>query len=560
MLVEKSIKYAKDVLAGKEITTNEVKWECQRFLDLLKEQKKKSCKYYFDEEKLETIDNLLKVMTMATGVDGIRGQSVNETLAPFQCFFIANVFGWRFKAKKKVFKYREITLFIPRKNAKTFTCALIFLILMLTEEDYSEFYSICIDRELSGEVKKAIVQLIENSPALQPYFKLTSTLAGKITCTLNKNTYQARTAVANSNNAIRPAAFIADEVGAFKTKDNIKAMESGQLNVTNPLMFKITTAYAEDKSIMLEELDYLKKIYAGTEKDERLFALLYYADEGNLWTEHGLQMSNPLRIEDNYESIRRMRTKALSVESDKAEYLTKHMNHFLPTLSGEEYIDINKVKECIVPMVDFSGRDVYVGLDLALSTDNLAVSIASLDDDGETILLDSWAFIPAGKMEEKSRKERTNYRSHISRGNCFACGDEVVDYAFVESFVMDLEEELNCNVMAIGYDIWNSASTVQKLEENGYLTVAVKQHSSVLHPTVKLVEEKILNKEIQFEDNPLLIQNFQNARLVEDNNRNKYVNRKKSTGKIDMLMSTFSAVHLLTENEILGNTFISAVL
>ena len=163
-------------------------------------------------------------------------------------------------------------------------------------------------------------------------------------------------------------------------------------------------------------------------------------------------------------------------------------------------------------------------------------------------------------MEEKSRKERTNYRSHISRGNCFACGDEVVDYAFVERFVMDLEEELNCNVMAIGYDIWNSASTVQKLEENGYLTVAVKQHSSVLHPTVKLVEEKILNKEIQFEDNPLLIQNFQNARLVEDNNRNKYVNRKKSTGKIDMLMSTFSAVHLLTENEILGNTFISAVL
>ena len=42
MLVEKSIKYAKDVLSGKEITTNEVKWECQRFLDLLKEQKKKS--------------------------------------------------------------------------------------------------------------------------------------------------------------------------------------------------------------------------------------------------------------------------------------------------------------------------------------------------------------------------------------------------------------------------------------------------------------------------------------------------------------------------------------
>ena len=103
-------------------------------------------------------------------------------------------------------------------------------------------------------------------------------------------------------------------------------------------------------------------------------------------------------------------------------------------------------------------------------------------------------------------------------------------------------------------------STVQKLEENGYLTVMVKQHSSVLHPAIKLVEEKILNKEIQFEDNPLLIQNFQNARVVYDTNLNKYVNKKKSTGKIDMLAAGFSAVHLLMENEILGNTFVSAVL
>ena len=43
-------------------------------------------------------------------------------------------------------------------------------------------------------------------------------------------------------------------------------MRSGQLSVRNPLMFKLTTAYAEDKSIMLDELEYLKKIY----KSERV--------------------------------------------------------------------------------------------------------------------------------------------------------------------------------------------------------------------------------------------------------------------------------------------------
>lgn len=560
MLFKQAKQYAEDVLAGKEITTPEVRWECERFIKNLKSQNKKDFPYFMDKESLKVIDNLLSVMYMATGVREVVGKTIGESLQNFQAFFLTSVFGWRYKDDPKRFKHREIVLFIPRKNAKTFICALCIIILMLTEADYSEFYSICLDRELSGEVKKAISQIISSSPALDEYFKVSTTLVGKITCSVTKSFYQARTAQANSNNAIRPSAFIADEVGAMIDNANIEAMQSGQLNVDNPLMFKITTAYAEDKSIMLEELEYLRKIYSGAEVNERLFALLYYADEKNLWTEKGLMMSNPLRIEKNYEEIRYKRKQAMTIDSKKAEYLTKNMNHFLPSMSGEEYIDINKVKQCIVPSVDFTGRRVYVGLDLALTTDNVAVTVAALDDDGETILLDSWAFIPTDKVEDKSRKERTNYRSHITKGNCFACGEEVIDYGFVEKFIMSLEEELGCEVVAIGYDRYNAMSSVQKFEENGYLTVEVKQHSTVLHPAVKLVEEKILKKEIQFEENQLYLQNFQNARLVEDNNKNKYVNRKKSTGKIDMLMATFNAVHLLNENEVLGNVFTSAIL
>ena len=92
--------------------------------------------------------------------------------------------------------------------------------------------------------------------------------------------YQPRTAEANRNNSIKPSAFIADEFGAMKDNSNVGAMKTGQLSVKNPLMFKLTTAYAEDKSIMLDELEYLKKVYKGLEIDERLFALLYYTSNG----------------------------------------------------------------------------------------------------------------------------------------------------------------------------------------------------------------------------------------------------------------------------------------
>ena len=129
---------------------------------------------------------------------------------------------------------------------------------MLTEDEYSEFYSICLDRDLAGEVKKAISQILNASPLVLEYFNIPKTLSGRMECTLTHSFYQPRTSEANRNNSIKPSAFIADEYGAMKDNANVEAMRSGQLSVRNPLMFKLTTAYAEDKSIMLDELEYLK--------------------------------------------------------------------------------------------------------------------------------------------------------------------------------------------------------------------------------------------------------------------------------------------------------------
>ena len=77
--------------------------------------------------------------------------------------------------------------------------------------------------------------------------------------------------------------------------------------------------------------------------------------------------------------------------------------------------------------------------------------------------------------------------------------------------------------------------------------VEVKQHSSVLHPTTKLLLEAILKKEFAYDENRLLEINFQNARCTEDTNLNKYVNKKRSAGKVDMVVSTIIAVYLMQQ-------------
>lgn len=547
MIFEKAVKYAERVVKGKEITTKEVIIQCNWFLKDLEKQYEDDFDYYFDMEEIEKIDGLLELLYFATGL-GVAGKTILEGLEGFQAFFLVNIFGWRFKNDKEKFRYRDITLFIPRKNAKTFICALIIIILMLTEDDYSEFYSICLDRELAGEVKKAMTQIIMASPDIAKYFVIPKTLSGRIVCTLTNSFYQARTAEANRNNSIRPSAFIADEVGAFKDYKNINAMKSGQLNVKNPLRFKLTTAYAEDKSIMLEELAYAKKVFNGFIEDDRMFALLYYAEDEHLWDDTGLLQANPLRVEENYNEIRDSRKSAIEKPSEREEYLCKHMNHFLPSNSGEAYVNVEDLRKCKMDDFDWSGRQVWLGLDLAMTNDNCSFSMVTEED--MQIYADSYAFVPTERIPDKNRVEKINYYDHIKAGKCFSCGDMTVDYGFIEQMILEVEEKFNVIVMGVAYDRYNCLSTAQKLEKEGLVTVEVKQHSSVLHPATKLLREKIMNKEFHYTENELLEENFQNAKVTEDTNKNIYVNKKKSTGKVDMVVSLINAIYLLQHDVI----------
>ena len=128
----------------------------------------------------------------------------------------------------------------------------------------------------------------------------------------------------------------------------------------------------------------------------------------------------------------------------------------------------------------------------------------------------------------------------------------MIDYTAVENFILNLEEDYGVQIQAIGYDRWNALSTAQKLENAGYNLVEIKQHSNILHPPTKLLKEKILNKEFEYTENKLLEINFQNARCVYDTNKNQYVNKKKSSGKVDMVVSLINAVFLLEKDVFLN--------
>lgn len=543
-IFEQALTYAKNVVEGKEITTKEVKTQCQWFLDdYFTNQYKDDFQYYFDDKQVQKINNLLRLLNYATGF--VAGKPVLDHIADYQAFLITMLFGWRFKDKPYKFRYNDITLYIARKNAKTATVGIIFILLMLTEQAYSEFYSVCLNRELAAEIRKSMVQILDASPAIRPYFKISQSFTGKLECTITKSFFQARVAESGKNNSIRPSAFVSDEHGNMKDPSNFNAMKSGQRNVLNPLTFRTTTAYAIDNSIMMSDLDYIKKVFNGTVENQRMLALLYYADEEHLWDDIGLYQANPLRIEENYETIREERAKAQVQDNVREEYLTKSMNFFMPENSGEEFINIQDVKKCKAPApFNWKGKRVMVGVDLSQTNDNTAVTMVHYDKLNQTFYVKAMGFIPADSVSDKSSKEHVDYNKYIRKNWCIPCGDRVIDYDVVEKYVMSLESVLGVKIDSIGYDRYNCISSAQKWKDAGYRTVEIRQHSSLLHPAIKLIKESILTQHFCYDANEMLEINFENCKQVEDTNLNKYISKKKSTGKIDLVAALWNAMYL----------------
>ena len=549
--MNKAYNYCKESIEL-ETTPRYVKKQMQEFINICDG---KDEKYILSKSKLDQLNKILKILIMPKGLKA--GQPLYECTCGYQWLFYTAILCIVYRDNPNKRRYETGVLEICRKNFKTYTTATLFIILFLSEPQFSKFYSVAPDGALSKEVREAIAETIRSSRLIYEYkdTKRFRILRDYIKFNPKQSIYTPLSFSTSRMDGRLPNVFCADEVGALNTNYPIEAMRSGQLNILNKLGIIISTKYPTINNPFEDEVGYCKKVLDGIIKDETRFSLLYEPDNPKNWETDDLvlKQGNPVALEINeiWEDLLKKRAYAIAVESARENFVTKHCNIIYQGQGTESYIDVADVQKCKVANIDWKGRVVYLGLDLSQTNDNTAIGMVSVDDNNN-ILFDSIAFIPEGRLEEKNAFEKIDYRSFIKAMKCIACGDRVIDYAVVEDFIMNIESKYGVQIQAIAYDRFNCMSTAQKLERAGYNTVEVRQHSSVLHSPTKLFKEKILNGEAKYTENKLLEINFQNAKCTYDTNRNIYVNKKKSNGKVDMVVALINAIYLLEQDVFLN--------
>lgn len=556
----KAYLYAKWCLRSKYVPKY-VKKQCKEFIKIANGKDKK---YYLNEKKVMQIENILKLLIMPKGLKS--GKTLYECTCNYQWLFYISILAIVRRDNPEKRKYETAILEIARKNFKTYTIATLFILLFLMEPKFSKFYSVAPDGALSREVKTAIEETLISSPMIYihkdtPRFKL---LRDSIEFLLNGSKYFPLNYSNSRMDGKLPNVFLADEAGALPNSYAIEAMRSGQLNILNKLGCIISTKYPTSNNPFEDECNYGKRVLDKLEKDETLFALLYEPDEPKDWTTNDiiLKQANPVSIEikEIWQDLLKKRARAIAIESSRENFLTKHCNIIYQGQGTESYIDINDLQQCRVNKIDWEGRDVYLGVDLSMTNDNCSIGMVA-EDEGK-ILADAISFIPEGRIDEKIQFEKVDYRQFINAMKCIACGNKTVDYGVIEDFVFHIEEKYKVHIKALGYDRFNALSSAQKWENgnngkhDGINCVQIRQHSDTLHPPTKLLYEKIVNKEFAYENNKLLEINFENARCTYDTNMNRYVTKKKSTGKVDMVVSLINACYLLQQDVIFEDGFI----
>lgn len=549
--------YAENVVNRKVEAPKYVIKQCEDFLNISDGKDKK---YIIDDDKVKLIEEILKILIMPKGLKA--NKSLYDATCGYQWLFYIAILACVHRDNKSKRRYENAILEIARKNFKTFTVATIFIMLFLLEPQFSKFYSVAPDGSLSREVKTAIEEILKSSPLIYEWngvsrFKITRDL---IEFLPKESTYFPLNYSNSRMDGKLPNVFLADEVGALPNSYAMEAMRSGQLTTLNKLGCIISTKYPKVNNPFEDEVRYSKQVLDGIVPDEATFSLLYEPDEEIIdqWVTNDkvLMQANPVALEipTIWEDLLKKRAKALVMENTKENFLTKHANIVYQGMGSESYINIKDVQKCKTDKIDWTGREVFIGVDLSMTNDNCSVAMVSYDDNGD-ILAHSVAFIPEGRIDEKSKAERVDYKRLCEGPNVIACGYKTIDYSVIEDYVFALEDKYKVKILGIGFDRYNALSSAQKWDQV-YPTIEIRQHSSTLHSPTKLLYEKIVNKEFKYTENQLLEINFQNSKCVYDTNLNRYVNKKKSNGKIDMVVALINATYLLEQDALKRDDFL----
>lgn len=341
------------------------------------------------------------------------------------------------------------------------------------------------------------------------------------------------------------ALVLLDEVGQIEssTSEFVNALTSSQGSHADPLMIFLSTQAPTDSALLSRLID-----DAETSQSPHIVCHLHSApDDCDLMDEVAWRMSNP----------------GLDVFRDKKdleEQLKQAMR--LPSLEGSaRNLLLNQRVNSESPFVprsvwqengenpNIEGRKkVFGGLDLSAVSDLTALVLVS--EDGDVI---SKFWLPSVGLKEKSKNDRVHYDTWAKEGFLQTTPGSSIEYEYIAYELKKVFTEYD--VQQINFDRFAMRFLIPWLKKAGISDTEISKFKEFgqgfvsLGAAIRELESKLLQRKLKHGMHPVLTMCCGNTRVEMDAAGNRKFTKKKSTGRIDGMVSLAMAVDALARHE-----------
>ncbi len=533
--VESAYQWALDVTEGRELRSQTIIKACQRFLDDID----RDFGYHFDVDKAET------ACRTAAHFPHVKGKwAANQELfkpEPWQCFILANLFGW--VDSDGLRRFRETYIEIPRKNGKSYLAAIIGILCFTAKSDFgAEVYSGATTEKQAWEVFRPAKQICDRMPALKEQFGIEIN-AKSLTRPAEGSRFEP--VIGKPGDGASPSCAIADEVHEHKTSDLIDTMQTGMGARDQSLLMLITTAGTDFGGPCRERRKDAMDILDGSVDDETVFSLIFTIDDEDEWdTIEAAKKANPnFGISVSEKFIEAQLNKARRSATAQAAYKTKHLNLWVGAKAA--WMNMIAFQKCksVRPIEDFRGQPCWVGLDLATKTD-LAAWVALFDVDGVVHCYPRF-YLPETAVYD-GRNNR--YRGWVESGHVTVTDGDVTDFSYIENDLIDFADQYR--VERLSYDPWQASQMAHHLSSAGMNIVECRNTVQNMSEPMKELEALILQSRFKFNSSPVYTWNMGNVVAKMDAKDNIFPNKEAAENKIDGVVATIFAMNgLIAERE-----------
>lgn len=530
-------RYVDEVLSGKQPAGRMVRLACERHRrDLAKSAKR--WPYYFDPDQAEKVCRFLERMPHVKGEWARKKQTVK--LEPWQCFKTISIFGWRRKKGGRR-RFRQAWIFEPRKNAKSTWAAGVGLYMLAADgEAGAEVYSGATSKSQAFEVFGPAQKMARKLPDFRAHFGV-EVNASNINIVERGSRFEPL--IGKPGDGASPSCSITDEYHEHPTPEQYDTMITGMGARAQPLAIVITTAGDNIAGPCYDLLLDLRKILEGTVVDEETWGIEYAADPEDDWTLPAtLAKANPnLNVSVDGDYLRARQLEAIRNPRNQARFKTKHLNLWVSSRSA--YFNIHTWNTCRgAPKLEEmpEGADVYVGLDLASTSDLCALELLFPLENGNYIR-HGFHYLPEDvaldDANEKYKAWAIAEKLRLTEGN-------TTDYGVIKRDVLEIHERFR--IKAFGYDNYQANMLATELGGEGVPVMKYNMNVGTMSQPMKELDAMMKSRKLLHDCAPTDPMSWMISNVVAkpDAKDNVYPRKERDENKIDGPVALIVAVGL----------------